>query len=108
MTLTLVGAGCGSKDLPGGWYSSIFYVDVGPRKMEFEGITWEILDKADVGRMIVAPISAHSTPTDAGIKQTEGAAREYLVRSYRKCEITSAKPRSSTDSSFEFRYSCKS
>ncbi len=103
---TLACYGCGSKDLGGDLKLLIQYGNVQPQKIQFEGITWGIVDKPDEERMIVVSLGAYS-PGAAREKQTEGAAHEYLERSKRDCTILSKKLASSTDFSFEFYYSCK-
>ena len=106
MLFAVACAGCGGKDTSGDLYNLTHYGNVQPQKIQFQGITWGILDKPEEGRMIVVSLGAHSPLTDEKVEQTEGAAQSYLERSNRDCTVTARKLASATDNSFEFFYSC--
>ncbi len=98
--------GC-SKDIEGDLHILRNYGDIHPQKIQFQGITWGILDKSTEGRMIVVSLGAWHGVTEALIEQTDGAARKYLQHSERDCAIDNRQLASGTDGSIEYFYSCK-
>ena len=98
----LVASGCGGKDVGGDLYNLDHYGNVQPHKIQFQGITWGVLDKPEEGRMLVVPLDS------AQFEQYDAAAREYFELSKRKCTVISKKLASRTDFSVEFLYSCES
>jgi len=102
----LMTSGC-SKDLEGDLYNLQNYGDIHPQKIQFDGVTWEILDKPTEVRMIVVSLGAWHGVTEALVEQTDGAARTYFRHANRHCSIDSRQLASGADGSIEYFYSCK-
>ena len=96
-----------SKDVTGDLHVLQSYGDISPQKLQFDGITWGVLDKPKENRMIVVSLGAWHGVTEELVKQTDGAARAYFRHVKRDCSIDSRQLASGTDGSIEYFYSCK-
>jgi len=106
LLLVLICNGC-AKDLESDLLILTRYGDIVPQKIQFEGVTFVILDKPGDGRMIVATLGQWWGVTEEYVEQTAGAARKYFKQSERECTINSRRLASATDGSIEYFYSCR-